>query len=425
MNRPLLIAALLLSACRGQTSTEPPIVPFRGMHSMPRYDHQSHVDYFPDHRAMRPPVEGAVPREQSADLEYSSGKDNTGRYLLTIPQEARRVANEQAIARGACSAETGAVGCSDQAFVERGRERYGIYCASCHGLSGDGNGIISQRAAAAGTAFQAQNLHGDAYLHYPDGRLFWTITNGWNTMPAYYGQIPAQDRWSIVAYVRALQLSQADGSDTDGDGVFGIADRCPTAMPAPNGWNSAEPYTGPAAHVEDRDGFEDTDGCLDWDNDGDQKADPDDGCPTAPGAGADGCPVSVRVDAGHIQILQQIQFDNAAASIKSVSFPILEEVRAVLAVNPSLRVRIEGHTDDAGDDTANLALSDARAASVVRWLVEHGIAADRLQAVGRGESDPIEAITNPSTGAPLPAAALNAARGQNRRVEFDILGNPA
>lgn len=188
----LACCMLALAGCRGQTSTEAPIVPFRGMHEMPRYDAQERVRYFDDGRAMRPPVEGTVAQEMETDSTITDGIDEEGSYLASIPSTVVERAGGM------------------QALLERGHGRYDIYCSACHAYTGDGNGMVTQRATAIGATFQAANLHDDRLRHAPDGQVFATITNGIRTMPSYRGQMPVQDRWAVVAYVRALQLSQAD-----------------------------------------------------------------------------------------------------------------------------------------------------------------------------------------------------------------------
>jgi outer membrane protein OmpA-like peptidoglycan-associated protein len=182
--------------------------------------------------------------------------------------------------------------------------------------------------------------------------------------------------------------------DNDGDGVLDGDDGCPM-----------EP--------EDRDGFEDEDGCPDLDNDQDSIPDLEDQCPMEPGVPEEhGCPRTVRVDheTGQIQILQRVEFATNRDVILPESMPVLEDVRGVLAVNRAiLVVRVEGHTDDRGRDTANMDLSARRARSVARWLVEHGIDGSRLRAFGCGEGHPIE------------PNRTRAGRQSNRRVEFHIL----
>jgi mono/diheme cytochrome c family protein len=97
------------------------------------------------------------------------------------------------------------------AMVARGRARFGIYGTPCHDATGAGNGLVKKRALARGaTAFVPPTFHQDRLRHMPDGQLFATISNGVRMMPAYGPQIPVQDRWAVVSYVRALQLSQGE-----------------------------------------------------------------------------------------------------------------------------------------------------------------------------------------------------------------------
>ena len=99
--------------------------------------------------------------------------------------------------------------------MERGRERYGVYCAVCHGYAGDGDGLVNRRAMELqqGTWIPAANLHSDALRERPVGYLYDVITNGVGKMPAYGSQIDVQDRWAIVLYLRALQRSQNASTD--------------------------------------------------------------------------------------------------------------------------------------------------------------------------------------------------------------------
>ena len=93
-------------------------------------------------------------------------------------------------------------------LMYRGQERFNIYCAPCHGASGNGNGLVSVRATALGegTWTPPTDLHSQTVIDRPVGHIYNTIKNGIRNMPAYGPQIPVQDRWAIVAYVRALQL---------------------------------------------------------------------------------------------------------------------------------------------------------------------------------------------------------------------------
>ena len=170
---------------------------------------------------------------------------------------------------------------------------------------------------------------------------------------------------------------------------------------------------GSALLPEDRDGFQDLDGTPETDNDQDGIVDAEDECPLAPGRAQErGCPRSIHfdADAGTIAILERVEFATGRDVISPQSFPILEEVRAVLVANPQIaRLRIEGHTDDRGVDSRNLELSRRRAASVLRWLTAHEVAATRLEAWGCGELHPAQ--TN----------MTNEGRQVNRRVEFILL----
>lgn len=194
--RPVLaaLAVCVLGACRGQTSAEPPIVPFRGMHEMPKYDTQEASPYFADGRSMREPVDGTIPREAIIDPILAEGVDDSGAYVLTVPD--------------AIVSQAGGMA----ALVERGRSRYDIYCSACHAYTGDGRGMITQRAEAIGATFAAADLHDARLRQVPDGHLFAAISNGVRTMPAYRATVPVADRWAIVAYVRALQLSQSENA---------------------------------------------------------------------------------------------------------------------------------------------------------------------------------------------------------------------
>jgi mono/diheme cytochrome c family protein len=178
--------AATVAACRGQTSEDPPIVPIRNMYDQPKYEMQQAGEFFADGRAMRSPVEGTISREMEIDPRVAHGRldDDTG-YVLTIPQQAIDKYNGM------------------EGTLKRGQERFGIYCTPCHGLDGSGQGMVVKHGFV-----QPPTYHSDRLRHVPDGQIYATIENGIRNMPAYGPQIPTFDRWAIVAYVRALQLSQ-------------------------------------------------------------------------------------------------------------------------------------------------------------------------------------------------------------------------
>lgn len=149
------------------------------MHVQPRYKPLAKSDFFADQRSARPPVPGAVARgDLRADTYFYTGKigETPGDYL-PFPV-------------------------SDDVLA-RGRERYNIYCSPCHSRMGDGNGMIPQRGFRRPPSYHIERLR-----KAPLGYFFDVMTNGFGAMPDYASQIPPRDRWCIVAYIRALQLSQ-------------------------------------------------------------------------------------------------------------------------------------------------------------------------------------------------------------------------
>ncbi|MFP2910685.1 outer membrane exchange protein TraB [Pyxidicoccus sp. 3LFB2] len=175
--------------------------------------------------------------------------------------------------------------------------------------------------------------------------------------------------------------------DPDGDSVIGEGDLCPD-------------LAGPVGNS----------GCPDTDRDGDSVVDRLDKCPDQPAGsrGRDGCPLARR-DGNKIVILEQVNFATDQDVILSESFPILEEVARVMNENTEVdRILVEGHTDSRASDAYNLELSRRRAASVMRFLIESGVAAERLCSQGFGRSRP------------LADNATEEGMALNRRVEFTI-----
>jgi mono/diheme cytochrome c family protein len=198
MNRRLIALALTgltlaLAGCRGQTSQDAPVAILRNMYKQPRYSPQAESAYFADKRTMRPPVEGTVAREMEMNPVVSEGRTADGKgFVDTIPQ----IVTQRA-------------GGMDK-MLARGQERYGIYCVPCHDGLGTGKGMVIRRANLGG--FQPPTFHDDRVRKMPDGQVFQVVSYGFNNMPAYGAQVPVDDRWSIVAYVRALQVSQMNNT---------------------------------------------------------------------------------------------------------------------------------------------------------------------------------------------------------------------
>jgi mono/diheme cytochrome c family protein len=173
----LFIPILLVGCFRGTPSEKPAIHLNPNMDDQERYDPQEKSPFFADGRVMRDLVEGTVARgELNEDDAYFRGKDENGNYLKIIPVEVT------------------------MALMTRGQERYDIYCSPCHSKAGDGKGIVPKRGFLPPPSFFQENV-----LAFDDGYIYNVIANGVRNMPAYRKQIPVNDRWAIVAYVRALQ----------------------------------------------------------------------------------------------------------------------------------------------------------------------------------------------------------------------------
>jgi len=183
-----LMCVVGLTGCaRGCTSSRPPIHLNPSMDDQPKVLAQTGSDFFFDGASMRQPVPGTVPiGGLKEDGAFFTGKGADGQFVATIPVPV------------------------NDALVERGHDRFRIYCQPCHDARGDGKGILFQRGNVPTTS-----LHQETILKYPDGQIFDVITNGKGLMAGYRWPIPPADRWAIVAYVRDLErkrLASAAGS---------------------------------------------------------------------------------------------------------------------------------------------------------------------------------------------------------------------
>jgi mono/diheme cytochrome c family protein len=152
---------------------------FNDMYDQPRYEPLEASDFFDDGLASRPEVAGTIPRGYlELDTKYFRGKTD-GEFVSELPVKL------------------------DEALLTRGQERFNIYCSMCHGRVGDGDGMIVRRGYRRPPSFHIERLRG-----LPVGHYFDVITNGSGAMPSYRHQVPVQDRWAIIAYIRALQVSQ-------------------------------------------------------------------------------------------------------------------------------------------------------------------------------------------------------------------------
>jgi mono/diheme cytochrome c family protein len=171
-------SAVALTGCaRGCTSGRPPIHLNPSMDDQPKVLSQTASTFFFDGSSMRQPVPGTIAIDGlKEDTAFFQGKGADGQFVATNPVTV------------------------DEAVLERGRQRYVIYCQPCHDARGDGKGILFQRGNVPTASF-----HEEKILKYADGQIFDVITNGSGLMPSYRWAVPTADRWAIIAYVRDLE----------------------------------------------------------------------------------------------------------------------------------------------------------------------------------------------------------------------------
>ena len=179
---------LFVAGCRQDMQDQPRMKPYRS------------TAFFTNGLSSRPPVTGTVARGfLRADKEFFTGKKATASGATSTGATAAPAAGQTATYPD--DVETFPLPITSE-VVARGRERYEIFCSVCHGMTGNGDGMIVRRGFR-----RAASFHTDALRQAPVGHYFDAITNGWGAMPSYAPQIPPHDRWAIVAYIRALQLS--------------------------------------------------------------------------------------------------------------------------------------------------------------------------------------------------------------------------
>ena len=202
----LIGVCLAAGACRRDMQDQPKMKPYRG------------TAFFGDGLSSRQPVEGTVARGflRSNKELFTGKKDKSASSVPASSSSTNPYKDDVDTFPFPITKET----------VERGRQRYEIFCSVCHGLTGNGDGMIVRRGFRRAASFNDDRLR-----QAPVGHFFDAITNGWGAMPAYAPQIPVQDRWAIIAYVRALQLSQQKAQPAAG----ATASPAPQATPARGG----------------------------------------------------------------------------------------------------------------------------------------------------------------------------------------------
>lgn len=177
----LLFLAILLGACRGQPSEKPQVQPIQNMYWQQKFKAYEPNDFFDDRRSMRLPVEGTIARGHlRADKAVYEGINEDGSFVQRIPVNV------------------------DRELIKRGQAQYNITCSPCHGLAGYGDGIIIGYGYVPPPSF-----HDERIVDMPDGEIYSAIYNGVNSMPSFRNLVnKADNRWAVVAYIRALQVSQ-------------------------------------------------------------------------------------------------------------------------------------------------------------------------------------------------------------------------
>jgi outer membrane protein OmpA-like peptidoglycan-associated protein len=221
-------------------------------------------------------------------------------------------------------------------------------------------------------------------------------------------------------------------TDSDGDGLVDADDRCPNKPEDRDGFNDGDgcpdldndgdgfpDLTDSCPNeAEDQDGTLDTDGCVDPDDDGDGIVDVDDVCPNAPETfngldDTDGCPdealTRVRLDRNQVVLVEPIQFNGKTVELTAASYLVLNELSVFLESQVATRVRIESHTDSGVDETANQLLTQQQAEVVVTYLAQQGLDRARMEIVGYGSRMPIDTNRTPD------------GRTRNRRIEIYVI----
>ncbi|MBI4510051.1 MAG: OmpA family protein [Deltaproteobacteria bacterium] len=310
----------------------------------------------------------AVSHADFAEQELSDGDYYRARQELAIADENARLAVDKS-PREKCNPKLAIADPPKEVVIKR--------------LDSDGDGLHDDEDGCPNEPEDKDNFQDDDGCPEPDNDVD--------------GIVDASDTCPLVPEDKD-DFQDEDGcpeDDNDSDGLADAIDQCPN-------------------EAEDKDGFQDDDGCPDADNDGDKVVDfptPSDKCPDQYAETPDGCPQKYQlivITPQKIELKQTIYFDFRKATIKPISYPLLNEVAAALKDHATIRVRIEGHTDSRGSRKFNMKLSQARAEAVRAYLGAHGIQGDRMNPVGFGPTIPIA------------DNRTQAGRDQNRRVEFVI-----
>lgn len=193
----LLVVGLSVFGLRGCQSTRPPFEVFPDMDRQPKFHEQGETNLYADGRMDRLPVAGTVPHVTVEQDTYAHLSPDT------------KFREDDYLVTGKLSEDTFGDGIPieiSSVSMEQGQDIYNIYCAICHGASGNGKGVVANQRYTYPTI---ADLLQTRIMELPDGDIYNTITNGKNTMGAYGSKIRVEDRWKVVMYLRALQRASA------------------------------------------------------------------------------------------------------------------------------------------------------------------------------------------------------------------------
>ncbi|KAB8030994.1 c-type cytochrome [Fluviispira multicolorata] len=202
--------SLTLIGCRGQKSENPPILPIQNMVEQTSFGPQSKNEFYKDGRAYRPQILGTVEFDKpKTDKRLYEGKEpdsteHDPKWVKKIPLKL------------------------SEKDIQRGQAKYVVFCTPCHGYAGDSDGLVTQRA---GGVIRPSNIHDKERLALPVGKIYDAIHNGvnnWN-MPGFASQLSVEDKWAVVAYVRALQLTRR-----------ATLENIPADIKAKHGWSNKQ-----------------------------------------------------------------------------------------------------------------------------------------------------------------------------------------
>ena len=218
----LILPLMIIALKRHERSATPRLAIIQDMDKMPYLKPQRKSDFFADGRGMRPHIPGTLAREDfiyinQAETQLHPNNWAATHVVLNSKIKYEKMLYGQVLRNGQGDWVKAIPIHVTPEFVNRGQQKFDVYCGPCHGDNGRGNGLVNQYvtqlraegSADAGTWVQPTDLTSPAVKYMPDGQIYGVITNGIAAMAAYKDQIPVVDRWAIVAYVRALELAAA------------------------------------------------------------------------------------------------------------------------------------------------------------------------------------------------------------------------